>query len=718
MTQMVDTQIIVRPEQNCSSISEYAQRISAWQDRFDNPAPVLDARAIIPKQFDNEALFQQAFADDFTSTTSAVLGLRRDPLCVFAAAHAAFAGKRLHLMEELEELGTITPDIGAARSVTLVLSARNCALFGADQIAGLFRDAGISNWGLLSGLGAAETSRLIARIATRTPADRLTGTLYCGFQTSKRTPRLKGLMTSDVLETPMPLDISGPPQAFSYFRGHGRSHCGLDGNVCTKPTPSAPGDTSCIGEYECMFPKYRRIPAAELAVDFCVLDVCAPVSFRPRGPHKTEGFNLGLHLQAGTATSVLAPYRYHSSAGFSPHLAWHLARTGATAGDIQQALNTYFRDRFDQHPPYILLGDPDMQIAQPDNAMPAGFHMLGAGIEVDVVPGSTCFYPLELTTTQVQGLCPQDNEPWPRSLVEQMTLDGTKGLLIAWDSDEQARTFILDQKAALASDHLDRAGLKDWIAHAQHLPLPERKRPDSLKQALTTAQQFESFFTNTQTCALLDSGQHRLERDVLQTLTALLDAAAKDILVILLEGAARNDAWLPTNLSQNTGMIWVGSDMRGDICPYCDGQLLSRSYQAGFFDPAVRTVKECEHHLLVSDRPADPLVDLRLDLNEAVALGALNDLIIRGQNGADHPVHLAVVVSIVRQEVDSSDIIISPDVQSIVVEPGKAFDLRFAMTLGHSAWAIGHNVQAIVLCNGAAISLYRQVQFTRVPPHA
>ncbi|MDJ0820645.1 MAG: hypothetical protein QNJ09_02400 [Paracoccaceae bacterium] len=624
------------------------------------------------------------------------------------------AGKRLELVEDLDALEQLLPQLTGARSVTLTLSPQSCVHFGADRIAGIFRAANIDNWGVLSGLGLPEASRLIARLAARRPATQLTGALYCGFQSAERSPRLERLFSQDVDEQPMPLKIAGPAKSLTYFRGHGRSHCGLDGNICTKSSASAAGDTVCSGQSECMFPSFDRRPAREFALDFCVLDVCAPGAFRPRGPGADEGFNLALHLQAGSATCVLAPYRYHSSAGFSPYLTWHLAQRGATAGEIQQALNAYFETRFDQHPPYLLLGDPDMRIAEPATPSPEAASLHADNPVIEVSPGMTRFYVLDGAWPAEPTLHSDETGLFTRSLAERVEIDGTKGLMVAWDKAAPAGVHRLDRLNRTDEGRLTAEGIKQWLTNAARLPIAKEEPVTALTEALTTATRFESFYAGAQSAILVDGGLHKLERDISTSLTGLLDSAGRELLDDFRKRAAVNDAWLPVDLAQNSGMSWVSSRLSGDCCPHCDGLLLTRTYRVGFFNPVLREVKECEHHLLVSDRPqSDPLGDLRFDCPETAPLGRPFELAVTGRNDAAYPVHLLACVSIVRQQVDPSDIVIAPDIQSVVIEPGQRFDLMFDLTLGQTAWAMGHNVQAILLCNGGAISLYRQVQFTR-----
>jgi hypothetical protein len=702
----------------CTSPTEYAEAVRAWRNAPGaTPLPEMAVGVDLAGRFTEEHLFAAQPIDSDAADASVALSVRDDPFCILAAGHAVMSGKQLCLVDRIDDLPAAITFLENGGSVTFCLSPQECARQSADRISDFFRDAGIELWGLLSGLDLQHASRLVSRIAARHLPKNTAGTLYCGFQSADSSPHLIGLAHRNVQEEPMPLEIGGPPEPFSYFRGHGRSHCGLDGNICTKKTTSSPGDPTCIGRYECMFPSYRRIPAHTLAVDFCVLDVCAPAAFRPRGPEKEDGFNLALHLLAGTASCVLAPFRYHSSAGFSPFLAWHLVQSGASTGRLLEELNCYFEEHFDQHPPYILLGDPDMIVADAGRGaeVPCGdVAVTPQGVEITAVPGSTQFYPLDKHQIGTDRLhFSQDEDTPDRCIGDILRIGGRTGLLMAWDDTVAPGPCRLHFGKQVAPDTLDRHAISDWISNAKHLPLGVNECPSSVAEALATPAQFERFFVGVGDSSVLDASIAELEKETMASIAGLLDTAAVDLLTEFRSQATVNDAWLPVVLSQLRGMTWARSRLDGDCCPYCDGTLLTRRYRVGYFETAERIVKECEYHLLISDRPNDPLADLRFDLDENARLGETIPLQVTGRNTAAFPLHLAAVVSIVHQQVDPSEIEISPEARTMVVAPGAAFELSFSLRLGFAAWAMGHNVQAILLCNGAAMSLYRQVQFAR-----
>jgi hypothetical protein len=651
--------------------------------------------------------------------------LHDDPLAVVGAAHAALAGKRLVLLSALRVLET-EASLREARSITLVASPLRIAAVGTDGLRDAMARLGSVPWGILTASSPSRLSNLVARLALRAPVAARTGRSYpLGHESD--TPVIAGLARASLPPHPSAeiASLASPTSEgtpFAGFVGHGRSYCAMMGNLCSRTDAAAAGDSRCMKGYECPFTGFARTPARDVRADVVFCESCSTSSFNLLGPERDEGMNLSVHMTDGFASAVIAPARTTVPLPLATYLAWDLLASGASMGETCARLNAHAAGRVGAIEPYLLLGDPEMQLFDGERRDPALVTASGDGVTWSVAvvpaPASAARYLCKdadvVDAARRGALHPvTDPELAPHVRVEVLPLmpgaDGVE-LLAVWSADAPtvdseiiltSRAPFREGTASLAARLVDNARFESrWLASPARAELEHHLAG------------IEGPVAASHGIPVVDAAQYAALYGAEEQTIELCDRVASEMFESLLAASSQRGIWAYDEYVGAFGVVDLEQRCLTEPCVYCGSRVEERVYRAGLWPSRRRRVLECAQCLMLWD-VEDGAAPITIEGPTEATIGEPFELRVRTRNAFDGAAIIHSTLAFDRIGNAASSFAVEPRARGELLPPGGEHDSAFRVLLSDPITAHSFHVKGLALVNGSFAWAMRKIMIRR-----
>lgn len=680
--------------------------------------------------------------DDDDGKPSCIIGTD-DAFALYGAAYSIAVGKRVLLWRASQSLRQVTSRIGNSRSVTFILSPRKLAASSIDQlrdlvnapvnVSGSSQSASDRSWGIITASSIASISRLVGRLIVRAPASNRR--LQIVTRLSIDAPDSRDV---DVICLPNHPDARRladcASSSFVTFSGHGRSYCGLDGNLCSIDKFRPADDRRCVGGYECAFPGFDRVPVSDLPLDVVLIDSCSTANFQTLGPGQPVGTNLAIRMLDGQATCVLSPWRSSRSVAFAPYFAWRLAASGMPIGQVCLRLNRAISSSLLVPEPFLLLGDPEMQVYSPpykqlgrvdatrlcENRWELSMSGPFDGVEVGECFDEELAAASTLAPMNCIGIIPGFAQPQIQCLP---SASGKSPMytIIIWTKCPESLTARLEVTNEPLFDD-DTAEIARQLQAALPLSGPWTQ--------LYSSNSTESAELDV---AHLDQTLRAVDRLVATAgqcspnsadYSSVLRAANSRVLLVcrhlnnnlirrLINYARRDGPFMPLHeFREAMGVKYIRTEKIVTPCYRCGASVEKYSYRAGTWPGRLRYLLECERCLFFSDTETDGC-PLYLEAPPTVALGSAVAARVSGQNHCTSPAVVDVAVVAGYGGVPASYFGVMPEIQSGIIAPNSTFCFNFDVSFSADLPAHLVYIHGLVVMNGRLSWAATQIEMRR-----
>lgn len=636
-----------------------------------------------------------------------------DAFAVFGAAHAILARKRLVVLRNLQGMasGKALADVA---SLTLVVSTLRLGAIGIDPLRDRIMQLGIRRFGVLTASNTTRLSNLIARTAMHEPFKQPTGAIYqvgpSGAPTLDRLVEVA--LPNRPSEEVRTLANTGTP--FAVFIGHGRSYCSLSGNLCSRTEPADATDTRCIRDYTCVFPGAARTPARDLRAAFALTDSCSTLSFSLIGPELDVGMNLGVHLTDGYAVGVVGPNNTNVVSHMSPYYLWNLLERGFSFGEACARLSDVTGKHLGTRPPYLLLGDPEIQpFVQRREAMPKALKLLStdddeAAFQISTAKGRVAAYTCDAAAVRKladQGLL---NGILEKSLYDHALIEVLPPkpktrhveVIVAWSARvKQARSeLLLTTRPPFRADLIEMAGQISENARFEKrwLESPTAANLDALLLDV------ENPVANGRNLPVVEPQHYANLRGVENATVALGHQVGKELLSSALTMSWSRNVW-PRNHYAGVHGARDDAERRNPLsttCPRCRALAREFPYQVGLWPARRRVLLECETCMFLYDveQGSAPLL---LDSPEDVESGKTFQVRFVVKNALPRIASVHAAIAFDRISNPREVFGIKPLMRDGFLEAGEERLLEFDVRLRTSITPHMFHAKALVFINGS-----------------